>query len=238
MHSNRPCNHQLVIEHIDSYIEGDLSSEVKREIDNILDNCNECQSIHQQYLGMHQLSHQWQEKDVPEWHRVKYAIRPPVKKSNWLNWGAMATSAMAILMVVFQLEIVNSNSGLTISFGGSQTEEKISKLVEIQLASYKSKLDESLDNQLNTALEKQTNLNKIRLADWLEKNRSERQQDIKFVMTGWQSQRYEDQKQVDQQLSYIADNQIENNQAINQLFKSVSNGSGKRSHSSLRPNKL
>ncbi|PCI72870.1 MAG: hypothetical protein COB38_02730 [Gammaproteobacteria bacterium] len=238
MHSNRQCNHQLFIEHIDSYIEGNLSSEVKREIDKILDNCSECQSTHQQYLEMHQLSHQWQEQDVPQWHRVKHAVRPPVKQTNWLNWGAMATSTMAILMVVFQLEIVNSDRGLTISFGGSQTEEKISKLVESQLENYKHKLDVSFEKQLNVAFEKQNNLSKIRFANWIEKNRSERQQDIKFVMTGWQSQRYEDQKQVDQQLSYIADNQIENNQAINQLFQSAANGRGRKASSSLRPNKL
>jgi preprotein translocase subunit SecD len=59
------------------------------------------------------------------------------------------------------------------------------------------------------------------LANWIEKNRDERQQDIKFVMTGWQSQRYEDLKNVDQRFAYLADNQIENNQAINQLIQSV-----------------
>ena len=238
MHSNRQCNHQLVIEHIDTYIEGNLSSEVKHEIDHMLDNCKECHSTHQQYLEMHQLSHQWQEQDTPDWHRVKYAVRPPIKQANWLNWGAMATSTMAILMVVFQLEIVSADRGLTISFGGSQTEEKISQLVESQLESYKQQLDVSFENQLNIAFEKQDNLSKIRFANWVEKNRSERQQDIKFVMTGWQSQRYEDQKQVDQQLSYIADNQIENNQAINQLFQSAANGRGRKANSSLRPNKL
>ena len=40
-------------------------------------------------------------------------------------------------------------------------------------------------------------------------------------MTGWQSQRYEDLKNVDQRFAYLADNQIENNQAINQLIQSV-----------------
>jgi len=238
MQSNRQCNHQLVIEHIDSYIDGNLSSKVKDEIANMLDNCSECNSTHQQYLEMHQLSHQWQEQDVPEWHRVKHAIRPPIKQTNWLNWGAMATSTMAILMVVFQLEMVSTDRGLTISFGGSQTEAKITKLVDSQLARYKKTLDASFEKQLNVALDNQNNLFKIRHANWIEKNRSERQQDIKFVMTGWQSQRYEDQKQVDQQLSYIADNQIENNQAINQLFQSVANGRGRKSNSSLRPNKL
>ncbi|MGB0495962.1 MAG: anti-sigma factor family protein [Kangiellaceae bacterium] len=236
MHSSHNCNHQLVIEHIHDYIEGNLVAEMKRQVESMLDHCSECQSTHKQYLEMHQLSYQWQEQDVPDWHRTRYAVRPPIKQSFWLNWSAMATSTLAILMVVFQLELTTSERGLTVSFGGSQTEEKISKLVDEQLTNYKSTLDKSFDLKLNVALEKQNNLTKIRLADWLEKNRSERQQDINFVMTGWQSQRYEDQKQVDQQLSYIADNQIENNQAINQLFNSV-NGQEKN-NSSSRPNKL
>jgi hypothetical protein len=216
------CDHQLVIDHINDYVENKLSPEIKRQMEAVLQNCSDCQAIHKQCLDLYQMSHEWQAQHVPEWHRTSYAVRPPVKTSNWLNWGAMATSSLAILMVVFQLEISSGDTGLMISFGGNQTEAKIAKMVESQLADYKIEQGKSFQVKLTDALEKQENRTKLRLANWLENNRDERQQDIKFVMTGWQSQRYEDQKSVDRQLSYIADNQIENNQVINQLIQSVS----------------
>ncbi len=133
----------------------------------------------------------------------------------------MATSSLAILMVVFQLEVNTGDQGLTISFGGNQATSKIENMVEQQLASYKKTQEKLFEVKLKTALEQQDNRTKLRLANWIEKNRDERQQDIKFVMTGWQSQRYEDLKNVDQRFAYLADNQIENNQAINQLIQSV-----------------
>jgi len=231
------CDHQLVIDHINDYVENKASPEIKQQLEIALQKCPDCQATYRQCLELYQMSHQWQSQAVPEWHRTSYAVRPPIRNTGWLNWGAMATSTLAILMVVFQLEITNNDSGLMISFGGNQTEAKIAKQVESQLAEYKTTQDQIFLTKLNTALEKQDNRTKLRLANWREKNRDERQQDIKFVMTGWQSQRYEDQQSADKRFAYIADNQIENNQAINELYQSVGS-SHSSDEKSNRPNNL
>jgi hypothetical protein len=215
------CDHQLVIDHINDFIEDKLSAELKQQVSACIEQCEDCQATYRQCLQLYQMSHEWQQQDVPEWHRTRYAVRPPVKQNSWLNWASMATSSLAILMVIFQLEINSGEQGLTISFGGNQTESKIEKLVEQRLASYQQEQEKLFAVKLNTALEHQDNRTKLRLANWIEKNRDERQQDIKFVMTGWQSQRYEDLKTAEQRFAYIADIQIENNQAINQLIQSV-----------------
>ncbi len=215
------CDHQLVIDHINDFIEDKLSVELKQQVSSCIEQCEDCQATYRQCLQLYQMSHEWQQQEVPEWHRTRYAVRPPIKQNSWLNWASMATSSLAILMVVFQLEINTGDQGLTISFGGNQAESKIENMVEQQLASYKKTQEKLFEVKLKTALEQQDNRTKLRLANWIEKNRDERQQDIKFVMTGWQSQRYEDLKNVDQRFAYLADNQIENNQAINQLIQSV-----------------
>jgi hypothetical protein len=215
------CDHQLVIDHINDFIEDKLSVELKQQVSSCIEQCEDCQTTYRQCLQLYQMSHEWQQQEVPEWHRTRYAVRPPVKQNSWLNWASMATSSLAILMVVFQLEVNTGDQGLTISFGGNQAESKIENMVEQQLASYKKTHEKLFEVKLKTALEQQDNRTKLRLANWIEKNRDERQQDIKFVMTGWQSQRYEDLKNVDQRFAYLADNQIENNQAINQLIQSV-----------------
>jgi len=235
------CDHQLVIDHINDYVEdadGKLSAEIKQQIESVLQTCPDCQATYKQCLDLYQMSHEWQTQNVSEWHRTSYAVRPPVKNSSWLNWGAMATSTMAILMVVFQLEISSGDTGFTVSFGGNQTEVKMAQMVESQLKNYKKQQNKIFLVKLNDALERQDTRTKLRLANWLEKNRDERQQDIKFVMTGWQSQRYEDRKLVDQQFAYIADNQIENNQIINQLARSVSNTQSNNSDQQSSNNNL
>lgn len=232
------CDHQLVIEHINDYVEDKLSPELKRQMEVTFDSCPDCQATYKQCLELYQMSHAWQSQNVPEWHRTSFAVRPPVKNTSWMNWGAMATSSLAILMVVFQLEISTGDTGLMISFGGNQSEAKIAKMVESQLANYKIEQEKVFQVKLDGALERQNDQTKLRLANWLEKNRDERQQDIKFVMTGWQSQRYEDQKNVDRQLSYIADNQIENNQVINQLVQSVATNQKSISGESDQTNNL
>jgi len=214
------CDHKLVVEHINEYVENQLSPELRQQVAQTISSCDECQMIYQQCVQLNQLSQQWQEQEVPQWHRTSYAVRPAAKSASWLNWGAMATSSLAILMVVFQLEIYSNESGLTISFGGSQNKQVIQKMVTSQLAEYQDKQDKVFLERLTAAFDKQDNRNQLRLANWMEKNRTERQQEIKFVMSGWQTQRYQDQTKVDQQLSYIAENQIENNQMINQLYRS------------------
>lgn len=228
------CDHQLVIEHINDFIESKVSPELRSQIETSLNNCSDCQATYKQSIELYQMSHEWQSQAVPEWHRTSYAVRPPVKQNNWLNWGAMATSSLAMLMVVFQLEINTGDTGLTISFGGNQAESKLEQMVEQRLVSYKSEQQKIFNTKLDNALEQQNNRTKLRLANWIEKNRDERQQDIKFVMTGWQSQRFEDQQNADKRFSYIADNQIENNQVINQLIQSVSTTAGTKT----RPDSL
>ena len=217
------CDHQLIIDHINDYSENKVSPELRTQIEAKLSQCTDCQATYRQSLELYQMSHEWQSQTVPEWHRTSYAVRPPIKRNNWLSWGSLATSSLAILMVVFQLEINSGDTGITISFGGNQAKAQIEEMVSAQLVTYKSDQDKQFQLKLSTALEQQNVRTNLRLANWLEKNRDERQQDIKFVMTGWQSQRYEDQKVVDKRFAYIADNQIENNQAINQLFHSVGN---------------
>ncbi len=235
------CDHQLVIEHINDYVEdgfasdeglassnnqgkNKLSVELKQQMENMFEHCSDCRETHQQCVRMYQMSHNWQEQPVPEWHRTSFAVRPPVKSNLWLNWSSLATSSLAILLVIFQLEVNSGVNGLTISFGGSQAESKIAEMVESQLAEYKDQQQMQFQVKLKDELQKQDTRTKLRLATWTEKNREERKQDLNFVMTGLESQRYEDRKQIDRQVAYLADNQIENNQVINQLIQNVGSG--------------
>ena len=118
------CDHQLVIEHINDYVEQKMSSDLKHQMEEKFESCSDCLATYHQCKELYQMSDDWQQQEVPEWHRTRFAVRPPVRISNWLNWSALATSTLAIMMVVFQLEVNVGNTGLMISFGGNQNEAK------------------------------------------------------------------------------------------------------------------
>ncbi|WP_196141150.1 anti-sigma factor [Aliikangiella sp. G2MR2-5] len=214
------CNHQIVTEHLTDYIEGRLSPAVKKQLEETLNNCESCAQVYQNALALEQAAHQWQEQVVPDWHRTEYAVRPKPKVSNWLSWGALATSTLAIFMVIFQVQIESTESGFNVAFGGA-SEQKVNRLVEKRLAAYQKQQSVLLDARLIEQEQKLSDANKIALASFLEKTREERRDDLNFLVTGIQSQRMADRQKVERQITALADNQIENNQYINQLIQSA-----------------
>jgi len=216
------CDHQFVIEHIDDYLAQSLDAKLSRKLTARCELCSECQLIVDQSLHLKQAAQDWQDQEVMPWHRTSYAAKPHRTANHWLSWSALATSSLAIFMMFFQMSINYNPSGFQISFASGPSKQQIQDLVATELVKYQQQQNELFSQKMLHSIEKQDAIATLRLAEWLEKNRIERQQDIRFVMTGWQSQRYRDQKTVDQQLSYIAENQIANNQAINQLLQTTS----------------
>lgn len=218
------CDHQLVTNHLIDYIDGNLTPKVRKQVEQAINECPTCQSTYQQAVSMAQTASQWQEQAVPEWHRTEYAVRPRQQASGWLNWTALATSALAILMVVFQVQISANDGGLQIAFGTSNNQ--IDAIVEERLNEYKKQQALMLDARFVAESDKQTAANKIMMADLLEKTRDERRDDLNFIVTGIQTQRLEDQQKTQKRFSYLAENQIENAQYINQLIQSANLSKG------------
>ncbi|WP_444995062.1 anti-sigma factor family protein [Aliikangiella sp. IMCC44359] len=216
------CDHQIVTEHLLDYIDGKLSPQLRQEYESSLNHCKNCYEVHQQALALHQSAYAWQEQPVPAWHRTKYAAGHRANKHNgWLNWTALATSTLAIFMVVFQVQFTRSESGFQIAFGQSSSQHQINQIVEKKLKEYKKQQAVLLDARFVAEASKQTLANKLLMTEVLDKTRNERRDDLNFLVTGIQTQRYEDQQKVDKHLNYLAENQIENNQYINQLIQST-----------------
>jgi hypothetical protein len=83
-----------------------------------------------------------------------------------------------------------------------------------------------LDARFVAQTTQQINNNKLLVADILEKSRDERRDDLSFLITGIQTQRFEDQQKVEKRLAYLAGNQIENNQFINHLIETKQSSQG------------
>ena len=214
------CDHKFVTEHLLDYIEDGLAPSVKKQFEHAVDNCDSCMQTYHQALELKQAAYNWKEQSVPEWHRTEYAVRPRQSNNNWLNWASLATSTLAILMVVFQVNIQSNESGFSVAFG-NQSSPKLEALVDQRLNEYQKNQTTLLDARFAIQNEKLVNANKIAMSDLLQKTRDERRDDLSFLVTGIQNQRLQDKRQVDRQLTAIADNQLENNQYLNQLIQSA-----------------
>lgn len=214
------CDHQLINTHLFDYIDEKLSPAVKKQVEQAINNCQHCQETYHQALQLHQSSYQWVDQPVPNWHRTRYAIKPQQRAFNWLSWGALATSTAAILMVIFQVQINTSDKGINIAFG-NQINSQVESLVEKKMLEYKKQQALLLDARFVAESDKQATANQLMMVKLVEKTRNERRDDLNFLITGIQTQRFEDQAKVEKRINYLAENQIENNQYINQLVQSA-----------------
>ncbi len=127
---------------------------------------------------------------------------------------------MAVCLVVFQFE-VSVDDGLLIGFGGSQSDARIQELLAQQLDEFQTQQNLALQIQLDDYTEFQNLNNQLVLSDWLDRNREERQNDLNFLMSSWEAQRFQDRQRVNQQLDILASNQINSNEYLNELGQTV-----------------
>jgi hypothetical protein len=215
------CNHKLIADNVSDYIDGSLPSYIRKQCNDVLQHCQHCQQIVQHAQELSDLAQDWQDQAVPDWSRVQHAVRPPVKQLSWSNWAAFACSLIAVCLVVFQFE-VSVDDGLLISFGGSQSEARMQALLEQQFQNYEEQQNLALETRLDEYTEFQDLNNQLVLSEWLDRNRQERQDDLNFLMSGWESQRFQDRQRINQQLDILASNQIDSNQYLNELAQTVS----------------
>ena len=219
------CDHQIITSYLTDYMEGHLSGELRRQCEAALDHCPVCRSTHEQALGFARLAHEWETQSVPNWQRTRFAVRPQRQQYSWLNWGALATSCFTLLLVLFQVE-VSTDNGLLISFGGSQQEQRIQEELGKQLEQFRVARAENIAEQLAEFGSGQDTANRLHLSDWLERSRTERRQDMEFLMTTWESQRFQDRQRTDERLSYLARNQIESDQYLSELLQNSAYAEG------------
>ena len=79
----------------------------------------------------------------------------------------------------------------------------------------------ALATRLDEYTELQNLNNRLLLGEWLDRNREERQDDLNFLMSGWESQRSLDRQRVNQQLNILAEIEIDSNAYLNTLLRTV-----------------
>lgn len=215
------CDHQTLADHVCDYIEGKVPPVIRARCDEAVQQCAHCRDVHAQALEFYQLADKWTDQPVPDWNRARFVV-PPARQAHgsWPAWSALAASLAAIVLVLLRVEVSTTN-GLLISFGGSQTEARVQELVAAELQRHAMGQELLLDERLDEFAADQLSANQLLLARWQEATRAERRQELGLLMTSWQSQRFEDQQEFNDQLTRLTNDQIESNQYLNALLQNA-----------------
>lgn len=210
------CNHLLVSTTLEDYLDGRLGGAQGRRFEEAMAACAQCREVHEQAVRLRSMAEQWQQSKVPRWHRTLWVTRPVRQGDNRLGWIALAASCCSLLLVLFRFEL-SVQDGLYISFGGKQAQQRM----ERQMAAIQTETVSLLGEELAAFMQQQDSANRLLLADWAESNRQERRQDMEFLMGSWEAQRFADRQRTEERLSYLARNQIESDQYLNELIETV-----------------
>jgi hypothetical protein len=215
------CDHQLVSDHLMDYLDGLLPAGMASRCEQAIRHCAHCRELHTQASTFARLASGWRDQSVPDWHRARFATRPPRRQADWFNWGALGTSMAALLLVILQVQISISD-GLHITFGGRATELLVEQVIDDRLAAQQQWQDLLLAIRLEEYTERQQTLTQLALAQWIESNRSERRQELSLLLSTWESQRYQDQEFFEDELNRLAASQVEYDIYLNALMRNIS----------------
>lgn len=214
------CDHELLAAHVCDYIDNTASPGLRARIEQVLQTCAHCRATVERATAFQGMAHDWQEQSVPDWQRARFAVPVPKPATRWLSWSALATSCLAICLVVLQVDVSTAN-GLTISFGDNQREARFQQMLAAELASYKAAQDDLLQEQFDSFTRQQEIRAQLTLAQAMDQNRAERRQELGFVLADFENRRLLEQQAVARQLNEIAANQSEDNQNLNVLMRVV-----------------
>ena len=154
-------------EHVlQEYFTDDLAPLIKEEIENHLNFCDHCREELEGLILVQSSLNQWQDQRVPHWDRGRELFRrehrvPGSRISFWnkLQWVPSAVSFAMLAILLLNINIVSSDSGVSISFGVNESD---SVLLESRLFAFEQQQEIAI-NELVQRIEDRQDSNNIEL---------------------------------------------------------------------------
>ena len=176
-----------------------------------------------QYKDLQQAKNQWQDEEIPNWHRTAFAARVQHKSTDWMNWLSMATSMAAIFLVVFRIQVVSNADGYQVSFGEQIDKVAFRKQAESYLDDWQMEQAAYLDHRFLEFENQQLQQNQQIMTAALDFNRDERHKDLNQLTSYFVQQHSIDKAKSQTRYRQLYDNQTEDREAIQTLYASIEN---------------
>ncbi len=177
-------------------LEEKLDPKTREAVSEHVAHCPSCQRDLAQIQQWQSMARQWRDDKVPEWSRAQFAS-PPSQKTPWLNWLSLATSTLAIVMVMAQVSVHSDEHGVHMTFGKptpvsalntgiseAQLDEKLATFGKLQQA--------KLENRFMELELAQTERDKRLLTAALNITREQSRDGYEQLVNYWQTVRQQD----------------------------------------------
>ncbi len=181
-------------ERLQRYCEGHTSPEETRLCIEDLENDAELKEEYHLIQQLQEASEHWQDQEVPKWQRTRYIARPTKTAPFW-PWFSVACSAMALIVVILQVNVQTVSDGLYIGVGHPQARVELTSsepALSPSDAQWRSYLDARLKEfEYQQDLKRRDTLNAA-----LELSRQERHRETNQWVNYLQEQRTNDLQRV------------------------------------------
>ena len=213
--------YEEIVALLPDYLDNKLSQRQNQWVAEALDNSEDLRKALASMEDLHQAKKQWQDEDIPNWHRTAFAARVQHKPIHWMNWISMATSMAAIFLVVFRIQVVSNVDGYQVSFGEQIDKVAFRKQAEAYLDDWQIEQTAYLDHRFLEFENQQLQQNQQVMTAALNFNRDERHKDLNQLTSYFVQQRSIDRAKSQTRYRQLYDNQTEDREAIQTLYASI-----------------
>jgi len=198
------------------YDEGTLKTAFRSQVEVHLEECEDCAALLKDIWNMARMAHQWETTEVPRWQRKETFFSS--KSWEWPQMLAMAASIMAVVLVLSDVHLVNTEDGLTLKQG---RDSQVSQQLEQKFASYSKTQEELIDSRIADYAEQQSVNNQLLLSTVLDANRRERREDMTDLVNFWSTAQTQQHRETQDRLQYLLASQQEDEKDIRQIGEAL-----------------
>ena len=210
------------------FTDGGLTDLEHTAVDQHLQQCAECSRLLSEIWETASQSANWQDVSVPHWEKRSLffgAGRDQPGSWPWLNLVSVAASALVLIVVLFQVEVMSSETGFTISFAGQKNLVSQDEL-QRSLSMVRQESDRAFNANVDRLTSQQVTTNQLLLRSILEASRQERREDLGTMMVLWDSERDRRNQMTEESLRFLIRNQAEDKRelrGLTQALRSIDN---------------
>ena len=179
-----------------AWLEGTLTPEQREAFETL---CSEDEEFSRQVEAANMMMMQaegYQDQAVPNWEREATFSQP--EKARWWQWQglpafSMATSALAIVMVLTGVQVKVTDGAMTISFADVQTPQEVELVMAEKLNDFQQSQQLALASYAQALQQQQTDANTQLTNYLLNSSRQERREDFAELVKFINQQRNDDQ---------------------------------------------
>ena len=211
---------------LQEYFTDDLAPLIKEEIENHLNFCDHCREELEGLILVQSSLNQWQDQRVPHWDRGRELFRrehrvPGSRISFWnkLQWVPSAVSFAMLAILLLNVNIVSSDSGVSISFGVNESD---SVLLESRLFAFEQQQEIAI-NELVQRIEDRQDSNNIELLQAvMDQTQQTTAENLDLIYAFFEQQRLQDLE--DMRVSYqeLVDSDYATIRSLQQIAQFVS----------------